>query len=663
MRRHRTRLWSSLTLGILGISIALACRDTTQISDASPDGGAQVGGPQVTGGSNILLTAQCQQDFPRFYQYDVRADCVEIYGTGTTLSVQPPPASNTGIEYFCKGWGNPPAGQPYDYEWYEVLENDNNIHDLEFYKTGFIDAVITDELQYRVTVTGDRPTNPGSPALFRCYIDGESQDIHLTVTGPTPVVQTITFTVPTPWFRPPNTVTITPHFRDNYNYLDVMSPVPTPTWTSSQPLIATVSSTGVVTGLARGVTTIQAQVGAVVQTQQMTVEGCSSIAVTPGGPLTVVKGGATATVTATATCDPHIIAANEQVQWISTNPGIVTVAGSGTGGRTGTITGVGAGTTTIKACSILLPNPKPCSSTVTVNVFATQVTSALDGTMPSVPANATGRFIDFSVKNIGPVTGSTTLSCVPTGPITCVSVVPSTANLAPNASQTFRVTYNTGAAGAGGVRANATGGGTDLINVSVIGFVTTVTSPLDGTNPNFPPSSANTMNFTVTNTGLVAGSTNLSCVATGPVSCAGVNPSSLNGLAPNQSGGVVVNFNTTATTGSGSIKLQTSPGGGYDQVFFTITGGPLSVQINYGPNSVRPNVNCEWMGAVNGGIPPYTWVWKVNGNVVPSADNDIYYVNTGSSFTLRAEVTDSQGGFAFYNKSITVTPSAPYCNL
>lgn len=113
----------------------------------------------------------------------------------------------------------------------------------------------------------------------------------------------------------------------------------------------------------------------------------------------------------------------------------------------------------------------------------------------------------------------------------------------------------------------------------------------------------------------------------------------------------ILESNESNNTGSSAARIQVN------------APPPLVTTINYGPSSVRPNVNCEWMAEASGGIAPYTWVWKVNGNVVPSSDNDIYYTNTGSSFTLRVEVTDAIGTLAFYNKSITVSAGAPYCNL
>jgi hypothetical protein len=199
--------------------------------------------------------------------------------------------------------------------------------------------------------------------------------------------------------------------------------------------------------------------------------------------------------------------------------------------------------------------------------------------------------------------------------------------------------------------------------VNVQAFVTQVTSTLDGTTwTKMSGTNGHTISFVVKNIGNLAGTATLTCSATGFAACVSVVPSSVS-LIPGQVQGVTVTYNALSGTAVSSIKL-TATGGGSDQLFFTVEGAPFAAQIPYGPSSVRPNVNCEWMAGATGGYLPYSnWVWTVNGVTVPGVDNDIYYVNTGSSFTLGISVTDGHGQVASTTKQITVTAGAPYCNL
>lgn len=116
-------------------------------------------------------------------------------------------------------------------------------------------------------------------------------------------------------------------------------------------------------------------------------------------------------------------------------------------------------------------------------------------------------------------------------------------------------------------------------------------------------------------------------------------------------GNAVLEANESNNTGPSAATIQ------------VVAPPPLTATISYGPSSVRPKVNCEWMAAASGGVAPYTWVWKVNGTVVASNGNDLYYKNFGGSFTLSATATDALNSSSTATLAVDVTASAPYCPL
>jgi alpha-tubulin suppressor-like RCC1 family protein len=123
-------------------------------------------------------------------------------------------------------------------------------------------------------------------------------------------------------------------------------PVPglTVTWQSNNAGVATVSSTGLVTGIANGSAVISANIGGFLGTSNVTVQavitlGPSSVAVAP--PSATVGIGRTVLFTATATDSTGNTYPNATAQWKSSNTAIVTID------STGLATGVSAGVATI----------------------------------------------------------------------------------------------------------------------------------------------------------------------------------------------------------------------------------------------------------------------------------------------------------------------------
>src|SRR5207249_11443866 len=120
----------------------------------------------------------------------------------------------------------------------------------------------------------------------------------------------------------------------------------TVTWTSSAPAVATVSTSGLLTGLSTGTATITAsgegQSGAAAATVAAPL-AVASVAVSPTAPSLAV--GATAQLSATPQDSSGYPLSGRTVSWASSAPAVATVSGSGL------VTGMAAGTATITATS------------------------------------------------------------------------------------------------------------------------------------------------------------------------------------------------------------------------------------------------------------------------------------------------------------------------
>ena len=132
------------------------------------------------------------------------------------------------------------------------------------------------------------------------------------------------------------------------------------TWTVDNPTVASVDSDGVVKAKAAGETTVTAQYGdssVNKDTVKIIVKGAGSLAFDKVE--SKIKKDGTDTIKATATYNGSTVR-NADIKWKSENPEIATVDG-------GKITGVGYGTTTVKA-SWTADNGKTYTNSATVNV-------------------------------------------------------------------------------------------------------------------------------------------------------------------------------------------------------------------------------------------------------------------------------------------------------
>jgi Big-like domain-containing protein len=122
--------------------------------------------------------------------------------------------------------------------------------------------------------------------------------------------------------------------------------LPSVTWSSASPSVATIDPNGYAIGLGTGVTTITATSGSVSGTASLTVTGATlvSIAVTPANSTMLM--GSTKQFTATGTfSDSSTQNISQSVLWTSSNPSVASISGKGL------VTSIASGNTNIKAVS------------------------------------------------------------------------------------------------------------------------------------------------------------------------------------------------------------------------------------------------------------------------------------------------------------------------
>jgi uncharacterized protein YjdB len=145
------------------------------------------------------------------------------------------------------------------------------------------------------------------------------------------------------------------------------------TWGSASPAVASVSSSGLLTGVSPGTAVIIATVDGVQGSSQATVTQIpvASVSVTPGAPSLLV--GASVTLSAVTLDAGGNVLAGRPIAWASGDPTIATVAG-------GTVTAVSAGITTITATS----EGKAGSATVTISTPPPAPVASVNLNPPSV---------------------------------------------------------------------------------------------------------------------------------------------------------------------------------------------------------------------------------------------------------------------------------------
>ncbi len=168
------------------------------------------------------------------------------------------------------------------------------------------------------------------------------------------------------------------------------------TWSSLTPTVASITSGGLVTPVAKGSTTIQATSGSITGSTGLTVTtALVSIAVTPANPS--IAKGRTQSFTATGTySDNSTQNLTSSVTWSSGTTTVATITSAGVA------TAAGTGTSTIQATSGSISGSTVLTVTpaVLVSIAVTPANSSLVAGSTPVQYTATGTYSDSTTQNL-----------------------------------------------------------------------------------------------------------------------------------------------------------------------------------------------------------------------------------------------------------------------
>lgn len=245
-----------------------------------------------------------------------------------------------------------------------------------------------------INATGLATSAAQGTTLITAMVGGVTGSTTLTVTAPTVVSVAVTPANPTVVDGTTQQFTATATFSDS----TTQNVTNTAGWTSSQTGFATISPTGLATGVNAGVTTITASFGGQSGNTSLTVTPATivSIAVTPPNP-SITDGGGTQQFTATATLsDSNTQDVTNTATWASSQTGFATI------NTTGLASGVAPGVTNITASVGAVSG----STNLTVTSSVTLVSIAIDPPVAlSSPGTtrqyrATGTFSDSTTMDI-----------------------------------------------------------------------------------------------------------------------------------------------------------------------------------------------------------------------------------------------------------------------
>ena len=327
-------------------------------------------------------------------------------------------------------------------------------------------------------------------------------------------------------------------------------------WSSSNTGIATVnSSTGVVTGVSAGTTTITytVNISGCVDTETRTV----NVAIPPNAGMLSgnqnVCEGSTTTFTSTQSSG----------SWSSNNTGIATVNSS-----SGIVTGVSVGSATITYTVVGTGGCPNDSETRTVTVDPE----------PTITVPSGGQVCEGSILNVTPSTGGTWISSNPS-----VATITNGGVVIGISAGTTIITFTDGTTGCSSVAS----AGSITVNPSPIVTVSNGGQLCEGTTLNVTPNtggtwtSSNPAIATITNGGLVTG------ISAGTTAITFTD--STTGCSSVASAGIItvigVNSNFTATPLTGSPPLEVD--------FFnnSTTGVNITYQWNFGDGSTSNDIN------------------------------------------------------------------------
>ncbi len=440
------------------------------------------------------------------------------------------------------------------------------------------------------------------------------------------------------------TATITPSYATNKNV----------TWSTSNPSIATVSNTGLVTGVGVGTATITVTTedGSFTATCTVTITAVyhvTGVSLSPSA-LALHPGNQSSL---TATISPSN-ATNKNVTWTSSNTNIATVSG-------GTVTAVAAGTATITVTTVDGNKTATCSVSVT-NVPVSNV-SLNKSSMTLTRSNSEKLTVtvtpsDATNKNIIWSTSDSSIATVSDGTVTAVGVgvATITATSASDSSKKATCTVTVNPINVTGVSLNKSA---LSLGVGVSETLTATVEPTnaDNTNVNWSTSDAS-----------------IASVSGGTVTGVGEGTATITVSSAADSTKMATCTVTVTQVTECTIDL-TAQGFSNQEEVTTVTKSPFTLTFDKGTgsnapkyydsgSSVRTYADNTLTVATSGSDKITKIEFTLGGttSATPTTDTGTYNSNsktwTGSATSI-VFTNASSGQYHYKTVTITITPSAP----
>jgi len=141
----------------------------------------------------------------------------------------------------------------------------------------------------------------------------------------------------------------------------------------------------------------------------------------------------------------------------------------------------------------------------------------------------------------------------------------------------------------------------------------------------------------------------------------------VNGTEVSENQNTTYNFNTgNHTAGIYVVCINvTDSSDNWEQCCMNVTvNPPLSLECNVSPNPTNVGHETDFTAAASGGIPPYYWLWTIDGTAVATTQNTTHIFATAGNYNVCVNVTDSLGNRMGCCGNVTVNPPLSLeCNV
>jgi Bacterial Ig-like domain (group 2) len=399
------------------------------------------------------------------------------------------------------------------------------------------------------------------------------------------------------------------------------------TWADANAKVASITSSGIATGVAAGSTTITATMGALSGTATLTIAGpaktLASIAVSPA--TVAIATGATQQFSATATySDGSTANVTTSATWVSSKPAVATISAAGlataltTGSTTvtATVSGISsnAATLTVPASVATVTSIAITPATASIAAGATQqfvatatysdgttgnvtTTATWTSSKPTVAAVASGLAKGVAAgsttltASLNGVNGTATLTVTPT--LSSIAVTPNPAAIEVGATQQFiaTATYSDNSTKVVTSAATWKSANTGVATVNATGLASGVAANSTTVTATFNGISSNAATLNVTAVAITPSPATFAVGATEQFTAKQNNPD-----------GTTTDITATANWTSANTAVATVASGG---LATGVTPGTTTITASL--NGMSGNVTVTVTGAGNTGVNISTW--------------------------------------------------------